>query len=108
MEGRMKYDIGKLGESRMIGISFNKQLGYYSISFYVWKYEFIILLKKVKVNYPENCSFRYEQDKRWHNLGCNNTDKHCKEPCEFNKDIPRECISHPDDMANFIKNKYKR
>jgi hypothetical protein len=45
----MKYDIGKFGVSRMIGISFNKLLGYYSISFYVWKYEFIIYLKKVKV-----------------------------------------------------------
>jgi hypothetical protein len=44
----MKYDIGQFISSRMIGISFNKMLGYYSLSFYVWKYEFIIYLKKIK------------------------------------------------------------
>jgi len=46
----MKYDIGKFGMCREIGISFNKQLGYYSLSFYFWKYEFIIYLKKIKID----------------------------------------------------------
>lgn len=42
----MAYDIGKFATARMIGISFNRVLGYYSLSFYLWKYEFIIYLKK--------------------------------------------------------------
>jgi hypothetical protein len=54
---------------------------------------------------PFNCSLSHDPDKRWLCLGCNNNDKQCYEPCEFNQDIPRECISNPDDMANFIRNK---
>jgi hypothetical protein len=50
----MKIEIGEFGRSRMIGISFNRapsvKSWYYSISLYIWKYEIILLLKKININ----------------------------------------------------------